>query len=114
MFFLAIVTFLVASELVGCATMMISLRVAFLAVLGLVTVSMSSATTTLSRPTEERLFSEWKVAYDKSYDSDEEADLRMQIWMENHGAFDFFLIQVVYWAYRMPVENGWCPVLLSW
>lgn len=64
---------------------MMSLRLALVVLLGLATLSSSSATTTLSRPTEERLFSDWMGAYEKSYDSDEEAAVKMQIFMDNHA-----------------------------
>jgi len=61
---------------------MLSFRSALIALVGL---SICSATTTLSRPTEERLFGDWMSAYDKSYDNDEEASFRMQVFMNNHA-----------------------------
>lgn len=61
---------------------MLSLPSALLALLGLAVVS---ATTTLSRPTEEKLFSNWMEAFDKSYDTPAETDLRLQIFMDNHA-----------------------------
>ena len=48
-------------------------------------VSSATASTTLSRPGVERLFTEWMEAFQKEYDNPEELALRMEIWYENHG-----------------------------
>lgn len=63
-------------------TMMLLLRLSLFALLGLPIVS---ATTSLSPPTQEQLFVSWTEAYDKQYPTPEEAELRRQIFFDNHA-----------------------------
>ena len=61
---------------------MMALSLILVALLG---VSVVSGSETLSPPTEEKLFADWMGAFDKSYENNEEASVRMQIFMENNG-----------------------------
>ncbi len=57
-------------------------RSVLFALLGL---SVCSATVTLSRPTEERLFGDWMNVYEKEYDNEEEAAARREIFLKNNA-----------------------------
>jgi C1A family cysteine protease len=61
---------------------MMALSLKFVALLG---ISVASSSEILSPPTAEKLFADFMVYFDKSYENEAEASARMQIFMENNA-----------------------------
>jgi hypothetical protein len=76
------------------AITMMALSLKFVALLG---ISVASNSEILSPPAAEKLFADFMVYFDKSYENEAEASARMQIFMENNGKtllFAFLNMQV--------------------